>query len=177
MSNRVLIHVCCAPCLVYPLKVLREEGYEVTGFFYNPNIHPFSEYRRRLETLINYSRFVMLPLRVDDSYDLKFFLKGQIENMERRCIFCYRIRLERAYEAAKNEGFPRITTTLLYSKHQKHEAIREICEELSSKHGIEFLYFDFRKGWKEGIEESKALNLYRQSYCGCIFSEAERFRN
>lgn len=169
--------MCCAPCLIYPLKALRERGYDVTCFFYNPNIHPYSEFKKRLETLINYSKVALFPLRVDDSYELESFIGGQIRNMDKRCIFCYRERLERTYKLAAKEGFSKVTTTLLYSKYQKHEEIKKICEELSLKYGVEFLYFDFREGWAQGVSASKALNIYRQNYCGCIFSELERSRS
>ncbi len=177
MNSRTLLHICCAPCLIYPLKVLREKGYDVTGFFYNPNIHPYSEFKRRLETLLTYARMVMLPVVVDSSYDLESFIGGQIESKAERCIFCYRTRIEKATERAQKDGFSNFTTTLLYSKYQKHEKIREICEELCGKYNLNFLYFDFREGWSEGVRKSKDLNLYRQNYCGCIFSEKERHRN
>jgi predicted adenine nucleotide alpha hydrolase (AANH) superfamily ATPase len=177
MRDRLLLHICCAPCLIYPLRVLRGEGYDVTGFFYNPNIHPYGEFKRRLTTLLEYSKIVLLPIVVDYSYDLESFLEGQIRNRDDRCLFCYRTRLERAFDKAKTDGFPNLTTTLLYSKYQKHERIKEMCEEISKKCGVNFIYIDFRKGWKEGVIESKALNMYRQNYCGCIFSERERYKD
>ncbi|MCX7856511.1 MAG: epoxyqueuosine reductase QueH [Deltaproteobacteria bacterium] len=177
MKDKILLHICCAPCLIYPLKVLRESKYDVVGFFYNPNIHPYSEYKRRLETLVNYSKIVLLPLIVDTSYDVESFLEGQLKNRDERCLFCYSIRLEKAFEWAKKNGFINLTTTLLYSKYQKHEKIKGIGYELSRVYDINFLYFDFREGWQEGVLESKALNMYRQNYCGCIFSEREKFKN
>ncbi|MCS7281184.1 MAG: epoxyqueuosine reductase QueH [Desulfobacterota bacterium] len=174
MKDSLLLHVCCAPCLIYPLKVLREEGYEVTGFFFNPNIHPFSEFKKRLETLLSYSKVALFRLITDLSYDLESFLEGQLANKEKRCLYCYKIRMERTFEQALKDGFKNVTTTLLYSKYQKHETLKELCQELSKAYGINFVYFDFRTGWQMGLSESKALNMYRQNYCGCIFSEKER---
>lgn len=145
------------------------------GYFYNPNIHPYSEFKKRLQTLENYSKIAMLPLYVDRSYDLEMFLKGALERGDDRCLFCYRVRLEAAYEKAVESGADAVTTTLLYSKHQHHDDIRAVGEELSRSNGIPFLYEDFRKGWKEGITQSQSLNMYRQNYCGCIFSERDRF--
>jgi predicted adenine nucleotide alpha hydrolase (AANH) superfamily ATPase len=174
--TKVLLHVCCAPCSIYPLRQLRAEGVEVTGYFYNPNIHPYTEFLKRLQTLENYAKISLLPLIVDDSYELERFLKGAIEYGKDRCLFCYRMRLEKTFQKAEETGAEAVTTTLLYSKYQRHEDIKAIGEELSGQYGIAFLYRDYRIGWKEGVEESKRLNMYRQNYCGCIFSEKERFK-
>jgi epoxyqueuosine reductase len=173
---RVLLHICCAPCTIYPLKVLRGEGHEVEGFFYNPNIHPYTEFRRRLDTLSIYSTVAALHLTVDDTYDVEAFLKAALPLGKDRCLACYRVRLERAFIEARDRKADALTATLLYSKYQRHEDIAAIAKELSDKHRIPFLYLDFRKGWKEGQDESRRLGLYRQQYCGCILSEHERFR-
>lgn len=172
--RKVLLHICCAPCSIYPLKVLREEGLEVRGYFYNPNIQPYTEFLKRLETLKNYAGIMLLPLTIDSSYDIETYLKGAI-NAKDRCLFCYRFRLEKAFSKAAEEGLDAVTTTLLYSKYQRHDDIRQICNDLSEMHDVAFLYKDFREGWKMGVEESKRLNMYRQQYCGCIFSEKERY--
>jgi epoxyqueuosine reductase len=172
---KVLLHICCAPCTIYPLKELRKEGNEVTGFFYNPNIHPYTEFQKRLQTLENYAKIVFLPLTVEKGYDLEQFLRGALDLGKDRCLFCYRVRLERAFRQAVASEADAVTTTLLYSRYQRHEDIRSIGEELSQSHSLPFLYRDFRTGWNAGIQESKQLNMYRQNYCGCIFSERERF--
>jgi predicted adenine nucleotide alpha hydrolase (AANH) superfamily ATPase len=174
--KKVLLHVCCAPCSIYPLRQLRDEGAEVAGYFYNPNIHPYTEFLKRLQTLENYAKISLLPLTTDDSYELERFLKGAIEQGKDRCLFCYRMRLEKTFQKAGEMGSEAVTTTLLYSKYQRHEDIKAIGEELSRQYGIAFLYRDYRIGWKQGVEESKRLNMYRQNYCGCIFSEKERFK-
>jgi len=173
---KVLLHICCAPCSIYPLRQLRSEGAEVAGYFYNPNIHPYTEFLKRMQTLENYAKVSLLPLTVNDSYELEQFLKGAIEYGKDRCLFCYRMRLEKSFKKAVDTGSEALTTTLLYSKYQRHEDIRVIGEELSGKYGIAFLYRDYRRGWQEGVEESKRMNMYRQNYCGCIFSEKERFK-
>ncbi|HPP06409.1 MAG TPA: epoxyqueuosine reductase QueH [Syntrophorhabdaceae bacterium] len=172
----MLLHICCAPCSIYSLKALRDEGMEVTGYFYNPNIHPYSEFLKRLLTLKNYAGLSLMPLIVDKEYNLINFLKGAMEYGRDRCIFCYQIRLEKAFKKALEGKFDAVTTTLLYSRYQRHEDIKNIGSQLSNNHNIPFIYKDFRIGWKEGIEESKRLNMYRQNYCGCIFSEYERYK-
>lgn len=173
---KVLLHICCAPCTLYTLKQLRADGVDVQGYFYNPNIHPYTEFLKRLETLKNYAEISLLPLTVDSTYDLETFLKGALEYGKDRCLFCYRIRLEKTFQKAAEIHADGVTTTLLYSKYQRHDDIKAIGEEFSKQYTIPFMYKDFRKGWKEGVEESKRLNMYRQQYCGCIFSETERFR-
>ncbi len=156
--------------------MLRESGHDVKGFFYNPNIHPYSEFTRRRETLVNFSKVSLLSLIIaDEDYELERFLKATISLGRDRCLACYRIRLERAFERARKEKAEAVTTTLLYSKYQRHDAIAAIGKELSVTYELPFLYKDFREGWKEGQDESRQLGLYRQNYCGCIFSEYERF--
>ena len=172
---RVLLHICCAPCTIYPLKVLKGEGHEVAGFFYNPNIHPYTEFQRRRDTLSTFASVSLMPLVIDDGYDLEAFLKEALPLGKDRCLACYRMRLERVFQKAVEIGTESVTTTLLYSKCQRHESIAAVAEELSARYRVPFLYKDFREGWKEGQAESRRLGLYRQNYCGCIFSEHERF--
>jgi epoxyqueuosine reductase len=172
---KVLMHMCCGPCSIYPLKALLQEKHEVQGFFYNPNIHPYTEFKRRRDTVAEFTRLSLLSLDVDESYDLETFLRGALERGKDRCLFCYTMRLERAFLKAKDEGFEAITTTLLYSKYQRHDEIAAIGNGLAKTYNVAFLYRDFRAGWREGQEESKRLNMYRQNYCGCILSERDRF--
>jgi epoxyqueuosine reductase len=173
---KVLLHICCAPCTIYPLEVLRAEGLDVHGFFYNPNIHPYTEFQRRRETLEAFARSALLALSIDDAYDLEAFLAAALELGSERCRACYHIRLDRAFRQALKEKADAVTTTLLYSIYQPHDIIAATAEELSGRYGIPFLYRNFRTGWKKGVEESKRLRLYRQQYCGCIFSERDRFQ-
>lgn len=172
---KLLLHICCAPCAVYPLKVLRAQGLQVQGFFYNPNIQPFQEYQRRLAAVQEFAPAVSLPLQVDGSYDLEEFLRQVVFRETERCRFCYALRLRAAAMAAKQSNCDAFTATLLYSRFQKHDSIREIGQQIAQEVGVPFYYADFRPGWQEGIDESKRLGLYRQKYCGCIYSEKERF--
>lgn len=172
---KLLLHICCAPCTIYPLKILRQAGHELTGYFYNPNIHPYLEYKRRLDTLKEFSLQEALPVEYDETYPMESFLRAVASDEMNRCRHCYAMRLQRAAREAKEGGYEGFTTTLLYSKYQKHDWIREAGEEAAARHGLTFLYVDFRDGWSEGVERSKELGMYRQPYCGCIYSEKERY--
>jgi predicted adenine nucleotide alpha hydrolase (AANH) superfamily ATPase len=171
----ILLHVCCAPCALYPYFRLKEEGLETKGYFYNPNIHPYLEYKKRLDTVREFSSRVGLEVLYRDGYDLDSFLLRVAGKGTQRCEHCYRMRLDAAASAAREKKAGAFTTSLLYSKHQKHDLIKGIALETAAEHGIEFYYEDFRRGWREGIVESKAMGLYRQQYCGCIYSEKERY--
>ena len=171
----ILIHVCCGPCLTYPLKRLTEKGHKLTGFWYNPNIHPYTEYQNRLEAAGYLEWAKVFPMIYDDSYDLVEYLQAVLPHLEDRCRFCYQLRLERTARVAKEKGFEAFSTTLLVSPTQKNELINEIGEELAKKYNIKFFYEDLRPGYYEGKNIAKELNLYRQKYCGCIFSEKERY--
>jgi predicted adenine nucleotide alpha hydrolase (AANH) superfamily ATPase len=172
---RILLHICCAPCTIYPLRFLKEAGYSVSGIFYNPNIHPYSEYQKRLETVETYAGRVSLPVIREDAYPLVEFLREVAFREEERCRYCYQVRLTRAAQIAKGEGFDAFTSTLLYGRFQKHDLIRGTGDRVAERLGIPFLYRDFRIGWSEGIRISKEFGMYRQQYCGCIYSEKERF--
>ncbi|MBW2058626.1 MAG: epoxyqueuosine reductase QueH [Deltaproteobacteria bacterium] len=174
-TRRVLLHVCCANCAIFPLRRLKKADSEVFGFFYNPNIHPFQEYLRRREAAEAFFRSQGVRLIIRDEYDVEGFIRDVVFREENRCAYCYNRRLEATAKMAKKGRFGGFTTTLLYSKQQKHELIREIGESAARRFGIPFAYEDFRVGWREGIEESKRIGLYRQEYCGCIYSEKERY--
>ncbi|MBP2643078.1 MAG: queH [Firmicutes bacterium] len=173
---KVLLHVCCGPCAAYPVQQLRLDGYEITGYFYNPNIHPYKEFRRRLETAAEFGQKVGLDLIINECYDLEEFLRSALEAPLGRCYECYRLRLTQAARYAKENGFDSFTSSLLVSPYQKHEMIKEVGEDAAKQEGIPFLYYDFRPGWQQGVEISKDLELYRQPYCGCIFSERDRYK-
>ena len=172
---KILVHICCAPCAVYPVSRLREAGFAPSGLFYNPNIHPFTEYRRRLESVTMFAGSAGLPVQVRDDYDLDGFLQRAVGRGAGRCEQCYRMRLEVAAVEARQGGLALLTTTLLYSRYQKHDLIRGVGEEMCKEQGVEFFYEDFRAGWQQGISLSKSMGLYRQQYCGCIYSEHERY--
>jgi len=172
---KLFLHICCAPCTIFPLKVLREKGHHLTGYFYNPNIHPYLEYKKRLDTLKKYAVQESLPVVYDESYSMETFLKKIVSDEENRCRHCYAMRLRHAARMAAEGPYEGFTTTLLYSRYQKHDLIRAAGEQAATEYGVPFLYYDFREGWSEGVEISRRLGLYRQPYCGCIYSEKERY--
>ena len=172
---KLLLHMCCGPCSVYPVDHLRSLGHTLTGWFYNPNIHPYKEFRRRLETAGEFATKVDLTMLVCDEYTLEDFLIRALAAAEGRCAACYSLRLQAAARQAKAAGYDAFTTTLLVSPHQKHDLIRQAGEAAGVEVGIPFHYEDFRLGWKEGVTKSIAMELYRQPYCGCIFSERDRY--
>ncbi len=171
----ILLHICCAPCSIYPVKTLRVEETIVTGYFYNNNIHPYTEYKKRRDTLADYAKHIGLEVIWRDDYDIESFLQKIVFREKNRCVICYYERLNATANYAKENGFDSFSTTLLYSIYQKHDEIRSIGESLEKSVGVPFYYHDFRTGWEEGVNESKMLELYRQKYCGCIYSEKERY--
>lgn len=173
--KRILLHLCCGPCTLYPLARLREAGFTVSGLFFNPNIHPYQEFRRRLETAARLEAEDGLDLRIEEGYGLVDFLRAVVYHEGERCSLCYRMRLEGAAQEAAARGFSAFTTTLLYSRYQNHALIIAQGRESAARHGIDFHYEDFRRGWQQGIDESIRRGMYRQPYCGCIFSEQERY--
>jgi predicted adenine nucleotide alpha hydrolase (AANH) superfamily ATPase len=170
----ILVHVCCGPCLVYPAQVLNSDSVEFTGFFYNPNIHPYKEFRRRLDSAKLLSEQENIELIIDRNYGLQEFLRNVVFNEKGRCRYCYRTRLEQTAKVAKERGFRGFSSTLLYSRYQNHRDIVSLAEDIGTG-SVPFYYHDFRVGWQSGIDESRSLGLYRQSYCGCIYSEQERY--
>jgi len=172
---KLLLHICCAPCTIYPLKILKLDGHEIRGFYYNPNIHPYLEYKKRLDTLKNFAEQELLPIISFSEYPMETFLKNVAFLESDRCRYCYYDRLTNTARMAKAENLDGFTTTLLYSKFQNHEMIKNIGESLANEYHITFYYHDFRVGWTEGVRISKEMGMYRQPYCGCIYSEKERF--
>ena len=164
----VLLHICCAPCCIVPVETLKSEGMDVMGFFYRHNIHPYTECLRRQETLQRYADQINLKIICQEGYDLEGFIQNVVYRETDRCAYCYHDRLRTTALVAKRGKFDYFTSTLLYSKFQKHDTIRSIGESVGRSIGIPFLYKDFRSGWKEGIKTSKDLKMYRQQYCGCI---------
>lgn len=176
-GKRILLHICCAPCSTYTISRLREAGFEVTGFWFNPNIHPFTEHQLRLESLRAYSSAIGLSLIEEPGYEMVRFLRavcGQ-ERFRMRCKVCYEMRLLRTAIRAREGGFDFFTTTLLISPYQDEKAIGEIGERVGKELGVGFYYENFRRGWAERGRLAREYNLYRQQYCGCIYSEWERY--
>lgn len=174
----LLLHMCCGPCSCYPVKTLRGQGIEPTGYFFNPNIHPYREWDMRLKTAEEFAAKVDMRIIADKNYMLRDFLRRALtaEQAENgRCRMCYTWRLEETARYAAENGFDAFTSTLFYSIYQQHELMKERAEHFAALYGVKFYYEDFRPGWQEGIDISRELELYRQPYCGCIFSEEERY--
>lgn len=175
---KLLLHMCCGPCSCYPVKKLREKGIEPVGYFFNPNIHPYKEWEMRLNAAKDFADKVKMEIYADEEYRLRSFLKKALlaeTEPNGRCRMCYTWRLKQAAKFAAEKGFDAFTSTLFYSIYQQHDLMRHTAEHFAEKYGITFYYEDFRPGWQEGIDISKELELYRQPYCGCIFSEEERY--
>jgi len=178
-SVRLLLHTCCGPCSTAPLQWLRRRGVEVTGFAYNPNIEPAAERLRRLETLRAYARQVgLLLLEADECPALRYHpaVRAAAAAGEVRCAACYRLRLNRTAQAARRRGFEWFTTTLLVSPYQRQDLIRAAGEAAGRRWGIPFQYHDLRPLWPDVGRLAREAGLYRQKYCGCSFSLAERER-
>lgn len=175
---KLLMHTCCAPCSVYCIDSLIEEGIEPTVYWYNPNIHPYTEYKARRDCLKEYTKSIGVEAIFEEDYGLDEFCKNVISDLKNRCVnYCYRVRLEKTVKYAKEHGYDAFTSTLFVSIYQKHEELKKICEELSKKYEIKFLYRDFRVGFREGQAKARELGLYMQKYCGCVFSEEMRYYN
>ncbi len=172
---RILLHICCAPCTIYPLRIFRAEGFSLTGLFFNPNIHPYLEYVRRREALERFAQEEHLEVKWSPDYLLEAFLRGVVFKEQERCNWCYEMRLRHTAEIARQDNWDGFSTTLLYSKFQKHDRIRSIGEMLAKEYDVPFIYRDFRGGWDEGVRISRERQIYRQPYCGCIYSERERY--
>ncbi|MEA4893454.1 MAG: epoxyqueuosine reductase QueH [Peptococcaceae bacterium] len=175
---KLLLHSCCGPCTVHPLAVLREEGFQLYGYFYNPNIHPFKEFKERYKSYRLLCEKTGLEAEIHKEYGLETYLAalyGSGTPLEERCGLCYRLRLEAACARAAELGYGAYSTTLLVSPYQNHELIRRLGEEIGRTRGVEFIYRDFRPGFRQAQEKAREMGLYMQGYCGCIFSEYDRY--
>jgi len=174
-GKRLLLHICCGPCSTYPIKRLREQGFEISGFWYNPNIHPFTEHERRRECVRAYAEEVELPMIWWEEYEMPAYFRAVVghEAFGERCAICYHLRLERTAQVAHQRGFNALTTTLLISPYQQQALIGSIGEELAGRYNLEFYFENFRRGWCERGHVAREHDMYQQRYCGCIYSEWE----
>jgi predicted adenine nucleotide alpha hydrolase (AANH) superfamily ATPase len=176
MKEKILLHVCCGPCAIVPVKML-EEQFEPVGFWFNPNIHPYKEYQKRLQTAGYVFKRLNKEIFWDLSYDIYAWFSSiteEIKNKRDRCEKCYAIRIEKTAQFAKENGFKYFTTTMLVSPYQKTSSIEKIGKEMAGKYNLEFLYPDFKSHYKEEKIFIKQWQVYHQNYCGCLFSEIER---
>jgi predicted adenine nucleotide alpha hydrolase (AANH) superfamily ATPase len=173
---KILLHICCGPCALVPMRELLAAGHEVAGAFVNPNIHPYREFESRREAARLACAALDVAMVREDGYGLTEFLRAVVGHENERCPLCYAMRLDRVAELAKSLGFDAFSTSMLISTYQDHEGIHQAGEAAAEAHGVEFEYRDFRPKVMEGVKVSKEMGLYRQQYCGCIYSEWERYR-
>ncbi|OGN98420.1 MAG: hypothetical protein A2Y58_02390 [Chloroflexi bacterium RBG_13_51_52] len=174
MKN-LLIHVCCAHCAAYTVEHWQHQDYEAEGFWYNPNIHPFTEHQNRLESMKSLAKEINLPLTIAEGYDMPEYFRRVAGHEKERCDKCFELRLSKTAEIAREKGFDAFTTTLLISPHQKHDLIKVIGDKVAAEKGVTFLYADLRKRYSDSRHITKPMDLYRQQYCGCVYSEWERY--
>ena len=172
---RILVHLCCGPCGITVLQRLLDAGHELAALFFNPNIQPLSEYMRRREGAMRVADRLGVPLILAPTIHPAPWLRAVAGRERMRCIFCWRVRLRKTAQFAVRRGFDGYTSSLLYSRHQDHAAIRELGESMVPAPEVAFVYEDFRTSWQEGVRLSKDWGIYRQQYCGCIFSEYDRY--
>ena len=175
---KFLLHCCCGPCAAGSVPQFQAVGYQPFGWFYNPNIHPFQEHKARKTSFVELMEHLGLDYAVNGDYPLEDWLKAVAADpaFGRRCLYCYESRLSAAAREAAERGFSAFSTTLLVSPYQNHEALREIGQRCGAANGVEFLYLDLRPGFRAGQENARARGLYMQKYCGCIYSEKERYQ-
>jgi predicted adenine nucleotide alpha hydrolase (AANH) superfamily ATPase len=173
--KKLLVHSCCAHCAAYTVEYWRGQGYAISALWYNPNVHPYLEHQSRLEAMQSLASEVTLPLEVIPGYDMAEYFRRVAGREAERCRHCFDLRLSKTAAVAREGGFDAFTTTLLISPHQRHELIREVGDEIAGEYGVEFLYADLRKRYSDSRHLTKPMELYRQQYCGCVYSEFERY--
>ena len=171
----LLLHICCAPCATATVEAWRLDGAQVTGVYFNPNIQPYDEHQRRYDTLLAYASKIELPLAGEPEYDVAAWLRMVSANDAKpdRCRLCISQRLKHVAQMASAGGFDAFSTSLLVSPYQEHEIVIQEAGRAAREAGVEFAYRDLRPKYRRSIELSRAAGLYRQKYCGCIYSEAE----
>jgi len=174
---KLLLHTCCAHCTAYTVEYWRALGYEVVGLWFNPNIHPFAEHNLRLEAAQKLAGRLDFQLVVLEGYDFKEYFRCVIGHETARCSICFNLRFGRvAYQAAEM-GIGIFSSSLLISPHQQHATAKKAGEQAAVKNGVQFLYADLRKHYSDSRRITKPIELYRQQYCGCVYSEYERYQS
>ncbi len=174
--SKLLVHCCCVHCSAYTLNYWREQGYEVTAYWYNPNIHPFMEHQRRLDALKSLVAKEGIPLVVVPGYEMDRYFRAVAGDEDNRCFHCFHTRLGHVAEYARSHAYDAFTSSLLISPRQKHDCLVEVSLAVEASFGVKFAYADLRKRYSDSRRLTKPLDLYRQQYCGCLFSEYERYR-
>lgn len=180
---KILLHICCGNCSISPVKILRTEGHEFTGFWFNPNIHPAEEYYLRLDSLKKLAGDWNLDVSYIEEYTPEEYFRMYKDaspetppSFPERCKSCYKLRLERTAQRAKEQGFDAFSTTLLISPYQDFDQIVAVGKELADKYNVLFHVNDYRPEFRNAMTLAKELGLYRQKFCGCVFSQEERNR-
>ena len=178
-QKTLLLHVCCGPCAMMPITRLLAADYKITAWFMNPNIQPLAEYLRRREAAAISAYHFGIPIIFEDAtWDITAWLRAvqDKDTQPQRCHYCCESRIEAAFVKAKHLGFDCVSSSLLYSIYQPHEVIRKAGLRLAKEFALEFVYQDFREDWQAGIDAAVSLGLYRQPYCGCVYSESDRYQ-
>lgn len=171
---RLLLHICCGPCALMPMRALGERSVAFEGLWFNPNIHPKDEYDRRLSALRDLQAQWSLDVRYIDSYGEREFMEAVSGHDGLRCEVCYDLRLSETARIAAKDGFDAFSTSLLVSPYQRHDLIARTGHEMGERFGVRFHYEDWRPLYREGVSLSREMAMYRQRHCGCILSYNER---
>lgn len=174
---KLLLHCCCGPCSVAVIRALLLEGQDegLNCYFYNPNIHPYQEFLARLGAWRELTAHFKLPASAEEGYPLEEWLRSVANNPAERCEYCYVSRLEQTARKAAELGCDSFSTTLLISPYQQHQRLRELGEDIAKQHGLRFFYRDWRPHFRAGQAAAREMNLYMQKYCGCVYSEKDRY--
>lgn len=172
---KLLLHTCCAPCMIHPMEDLRSKGFDVSGLFYNPNIHPVGEHEKRRQAVEYYSKETDTEVIYPEYFPSEFFWEvHEKDNDPQRCLICWRMRLKKTAQTAKDRGYGAFSTTLLVSPYQNYELLIKIGLTVAREEGVWFHYDDFRTGFREAHNKAKSKGIYCQNYCGCVYSHQER---
>lgn len=167
----ILLHICCGPCLIYPFSRLKDRGFSIKGFYYNPNLYPSGEYRRRKEALEVLNKDLQLELECPEYQESDFFRAIDAKaNTPERCVICWSLRLQKTAKHAREKEIPFFSTTLLVSPYQDHQRLKQLGGKIAQETGVDFYYEDFRAGFRQAYKEAKTKGLYLQKYCGCNYS-------
>ena len=175
MMNKILLHCCCGPCSIAVLDKLKSEGIEPLAYFYNPNIHPYKEFTSRRDCWEDLMQDTKTEFILNDTYPLEDWLRTVAAAPQDRCHNCYRQRMWQAAKMTKKQGLNSFSTTLLISPYQNHELLIKAAEEAAAEFEVRFHYEDFRPLFRKGQQMAREKELYLQKYCGCIYSEKERY--
>ena len=172
--EKLFLHMCCGPCALGSVPAFRQEGFAPSGYYYNPNIHPWREYEKRWRTLKEVSDFLNFTLLPPGEYNYANHLLPALAGSN-RCENCYHLRLYETARKAKEHDFAFFSTTLLISPYQDQEKILKIGQAAGDEYGVKFIFKDLRPFFRTAQTQAKEKQFYRQGYCGCIFSEVERY--